>query len=547
MMAKLLRTAILVVCSLEAGSAFAGTFYIAATGSDSNPGTSKLSPWLHAPGMTGCSGKCASYTPVAGDQFVFRGGDVWHYSAGSPVGLPWTWTWSGANGNSIYIGVDLTWYGGSSFARPVLTMDNPLSNVLLSSCTFDDNDNQAVVFSNVSYVTFDNFEFTGKCWSGDPDPNASLNITSATHSLIKNNYFHGWSSTTTSVDVHRMIRGLLSATPTYNEISYNVIDGSDSFHGTTTAANQCFKAVNGPPCQSGFGIYGDGYNLHHNILRYLSNGIVTNGFFIVHDNVFEYMWNSYDDQTHPNVVESGTTGLAGVPLYFYNNVIRHTRQNVTKWLQFDQQLYEFNNTYFDNFGDSIDCLEYQPASSSSNSVLYFYNNTLDASDIGNGACKLSFNGSSPSWGGTAHIENNHFVGFAPLQLSSVWACQSGATCTVSDNGSQVYQSEATANGQGYTSVNNYAPTASGNATVGAGANLTSSCAMFSSDSALCSGTGLAVVEQAGQGGFIVVSPAITPVPRPSSGPWDAGAYQYASGSSSNGPPNPPSGLTAAVH
>lgn len=549
-MAKLLRTAILVACIFNAGSACAGTHYIAANGVDSNTGTSKATPWLHAPGMKGCSGNCASYMPVAGDQFVFRGGDTWHYSAGSPVGLPWIWTWSGGNGNNIYIGVDLTWYSGGSFARPVLTMDNPLSSVLLSSCTFDDNNNQAVVLSNVSYVTFDNFEFTGKCWSGDPDPNASLNITSATHSIIKNSYFHGWSSTTTSVDVHRMIRGLLSATPTYNEIAYNVIDGSDSFHGTTTAANQCFKAVNGPPCQSGFGIYGDGYNLHHNVLRYLSNGIVTNGFFTVHDNVFEYMWNSYDDQTHPNVVESGTDGLRGVPLYFYNNVIRHTRQNVTYWVMFDQESYEFNNIFFDNFGDSIDCLEHSPAADSSTPVLYFYNNSLDASNIGNGACKVNFaggNSSTPTWHGTANFENNHLIAYSPAQLSSVWVCQSPATCTVNDNGHQVYQSESTANGQGYTSTNSYAPTASGNATVGAGANLTTSCATFSSDSALCGGTSLAVIEQAGQGGYIALSPAITSVPRPSSGSWDAGAFQFGSGSGSSGPPNPPAGLTAVVH
>ena len=544
-MAKVFCISILVAGILGASSAFAGTYYIAAGGSDSNIGTSKTSPWLHAPGMTGCSGNCASHTPVDGDQFLFRGGDTWHYSAGSPVGLPWIWTWSGSSGNDIYIGVDPTWYSRSSFTRPILTMDNPLSMVLLSSCAYDDNSNQAVVLSNVRYVTFDDFEFTGKCWSGDPDPNASLNITSATHSLIEHNYFHGWSSTIGSTDVHRMIRGILSPTPTYNEIAYNVIDGSDSSRGTTTASDQCALSVNGTPCQSGFGIYGDGYNLHHNVLRYLSNGIVTNGFYIVHDNLFEYMWNSYDGTTHPNVVESGTTGLAGVPFYFYNNVIRHTRQNVTLWVQIDQQSYMFNNVFFDNFGDSIDCLEFQPASTGSTPVLYFYNNTLDATSVGNGVCKISFNGSSPAWHGTADFQNNHLIGFPPGQFSSIWACQSGANCTAtSDNGSEVFQTESTANGQGYTSTNNYAPTASSNATVSAGANLAGLCATFSSDNALCSGTGLGVIEQAGQGGYIAASSTTAPVRRPSSGSWDAGAYEYGSGSS--GKPDPPTGLTAVI-
>ena len=38
-----------------AGNSFATTYYIAATGSDSNNGTSNTSPWLHAPGSYNCS------------------------------------------------------------------------------------------------------------------------------------------------------------------------------------------------------------------------------------------------------------------------------------------------------------------------------------------------------------------------------------------------------------------------------------------------------------------------------------------------------------
>jgi hypothetical protein len=190
-------------------------------------------------------------------------------------------------------------------------------------------------------------------------------------------------------------------------------------------------------------------------------------------------------------------------------------------------------------------LEFQPDSASSTAVLYFYNNTLDASSVGHGVCKVSFNGSSPAWRGTANFQNNHIIGSGGTALSAFVACQSGATCTNNDNGSEIYQSEAVANGQGYLSGNDYAPTLpTGNATVGAGANLASLCATFSSDNALCSGTGLGVVEKAGQGGYVAVSPAVTPVPRPSTGLWDVGAYQFAG--SGSGQPNPPSGLTAVV-
>jgi hypothetical protein len=218
------------------------------------------------------------------------------------------------------------------------------------------------------------------------------------------------------------------------------------------------------------------------------------------------------------------------------------------WVMFDQQSYEFNNVFFDNFGDNIDCLEYSAASNSSTPVLYFYNNTLDASSVGNGVCKVNFaggNASTPTWHGTANFQNNHFIGYSTAQLSSAWQCQSPATFTVNDNGSEVFQSETIANGQGYTSGDSYAPIAATNATVTVGGNLASLCSTFSADNRLCSGTGLGTSEQVGQGGYIAVSPAVPFVPRPQSGPWDAGAYEFGSGSGS-GKPSPPSGLRAAV-
>lgn len=529
-------------------NASATTYYIAANGSDANNGTSKSTPWLHAPGMNGCAGNCAAKTPVAGDRFLFRGGDAWHYSAGAPKGLPWNWTWSGASGNDIYLGVDQTWYANSSFTRPILTMDNPLSTVLLSKCTYDDTANTSLTLSNVNYVTVDDFEFTGKCWAGDPN-NTYLDIMSATHSLITSNYFHGWSSTTNSIDTHAMIRGALLPTFTYNEIAYNVLDGSDSFHGTTTAANQCFKAVNGPPCQSGFGIYGDGYNLHHNVFRYLSNGIVSNSFHTVHDNLFEYIWASYDDYTHPNVVESGSGALPGTAFYFYNNTLRHDYANVVFWPMFDTQGYIFNNVFLDvgQFGAG-NCINESPATTASNPTSYIYNNTIDGS---NGGCFVVFqqgNAATPTWHGTTYFENNQFIGYSSPNVSGVWICPSPSTCAVHDNGHEVFQSESAANGQGYTVSDNYAPTSAGDATVGAGANLTNSCSTFSPDSALCSGTSLGVLEKPGQGGYVAVSPATTMVARSSSSPWDAGAYQWSVAGAQPTPaqPTPPSALTAQV-
>lgn len=80
----------LLINSLAANSP--AIYYISYTnGSDSNSGASTSSPWKLAPGMPGfCSGvsapaagttNCTNYSHVAGDQYIFEGGDTWPNSA----------------------------------------------------------------------------------------------------------------------------------------------------------------------------------------------------------------------------------------------------------------------------------------------------------------------------------------------------------------------------------------------------------------------------------------------------------------------------------
>src|ERR1019366_6703238 len=207
------RTLPLTVCTLilglmVAGNVFAATtgttYYIAANGSDSNSGTSKTSPWVHAPGMKNCANTCAATTPKAGDQFIFRGGDTWHFgnSSATPyVGAYqsfgyWQWSWAGTSGSPIYIGVDQTWYSGSSWVRPVMNGDNPLSTSAVASCRHQVGTiNSFLNASAVSYVTFDNFEFTGKC-EGNSAAKFGYDIyildQSAQYTNFEHLYFHGW-------------------------------------------------------------------------------------------------------------------------------------------------------------------------------------------------------------------------------------------------------------------------------------------------------------------------------------------------------------------
>ena len=140
-------------------SPFGGTtFYIAANGSDSNNGTSKSTPWAHLPGMQNCTANCAAYTPQPGDQFIFRGGDTWGNAS-----LGDTWTWSGTASAPIYIGVDETWYSGSSWTQPIWTCGGTACIGTGSAANY--------FTTNNDYVTLDNIQFSGIFISSSSQPN----------------------------------------------------------------------------------------------------------------------------------------------------------------------------------------------------------------------------------------------------------------------------------------------------------------------------------------------------------------------------------------
>jgi hypothetical protein len=533
------------VCLFITHGAFATTYYIASNGSDSNNGTSKTTPWMHAPGMPSCTGTCSSTTPKAGDKFIFRGGDTWHYGTGSPlIGGAWNWKWSGSSGNPIYIGVDQTWYSGSSFARPVLNGDNPLSTSFVGSCAYDDSNltGGGMIGLSDSWVTFDNFEVEGVCWSGSISNHGIIYQAggSSTNDTISNFYCHGWTMTSSSNDQVYCINaeggGNLADG---NQYAYDIFDGSDSPHFAAGDTTNChWVATDG--CASGQGIYGRAYDVHNSIFRYLSNFMVTLNTTTVHDNLFEYLYFSYQQNgQHPNVLNN-LGGPAGTNLYFYNNILRHTYSTENIYLAVRTNAYIFNNVFYDNMNTQFGVLPtgciYLNASpgAASTQAVYIYNNTL-----GDASCKFNPAGvNSPlgQFNGSVSIANNHIIGSGSTSASSIISNQ-GGIFTVTDKGNEVIQTAATATSQGYSSSNNYAPTSATASTVGAGQNMTSYCATFSPDSALCSGTSDAVAETSGDGGKVAAYPAIPIVSRASD--WDAGAYQF---SASTKPPGPATAL-----
>jgi hypothetical protein len=549
---------ILSAFSLVVPMAFATNYYVAANGSDSNSGTSNTSPWLHAPGMPSCTATCAGHAPVAGDKYIFRGGDTWHYgnSAASPyIGSGgWNWKWNGSNGNPIYIGVDQTWYTGSAWVRPILSGDNPLSTSFVSSCAHAESGSLISFGSgSLQYVTLDNFEFSGVCWTGQSGSNgAMLNVAGGdTNIIVSNLYCHGWTMTSGSSDNFPCITSFGSGTAAdFNQYFSNVFDGSDSPH-FAAGSSGCQWFANDPSgCASGQGMNGSHfYDVHSNVFRYLSNMIVTANCHTIHDNLFEYLYDSFASgsvQQHANVMNC-LGGATGDNLYWYNNVMRHTHATEDVYLAVRTNVYFFNNLMYDNMNSVVGpvpggCIRFNSVSnSSSTQVANIYNNTF-----GDATCLLKFevsNSPLTPWNGTGNFQNNHIIAFSPQSLSSLYICATGGQCAINDDGNEIFQTQAVANSQGYTPTNNYSPTSSSGATVGAGANQSTLCPAFSADGDFCDGTTSAVMEQAGSGGKIASYPAVSMVPRPGNGSsaWNAGAYEFGAG------PQAPTNLQAVVH
>jgi hypothetical protein len=534
------------------GTASATTYYIAANGNDSNSGTSKTTPWLHAPGMKTCSNSCASASPRPGDQVIFRGGDTWHWgdsSASNYVGADgWNWTWSGSSGNPIYLGVDQAWYTGSSWVRPVFSGDNPLSTSFVSDCAHDFSGAAQLILLNASYLTFDNFEMTGVCWSSQIQENGMITQPggAVTNSIVSNFYCHGWTMTKGASDNFPCILTLGGGTVAdMNQYVDDVFDGSDAPHFAAASANCQWSGNTSGGCASGQGIYGRAYDVHGCIFRYLSNFMVTVNTHSVHDNLFEYLYPTFASgsmQQHPNVLNN-IGGATGDPLYFYNNIMRHTFVTEDVYLAVRTSVYIFNNVFFDNMNSVFGVLPggcfrlNSVGNSAATQTAYIYNNTA-----GDGSCQFKFevaNSPLTAWNGTGNFQNNHFIGLLPAVLSTAYVCSTGGQCTINDKGNEIFQTAAVAALQGYVASNSYAP-GSGGATIGAGANLSTLCSTFSSDSELCGGTSDGASEQKGNGGEIAADPAIQMIPRQSS--WDIGAYQFSGGTA----PSAPTGLTAVV-
>lgn len=518
-------------------NAFAGTYYIAGSGSDTNNGTSKSTPWLHAPGMPKCTGTCASHTPVAGDQFIFRGGDTWHFgSSMSPsTGGTWQWQWLGSAGNPIYIGVDQTWYSGGSWIRPILNADNALSVSPVASCSYQiGSSNILVDMMGTSYVTLDNFELTGLCQNDTGAPFAHdiyLRESGASNNLYEHLYIHGWTALSfagcSGSSGHCFnLFAFLGSFSDGDRHFQDVIDGSDS-----------------NPSSLGV-IYAGGYDVSQSVFRYVSQ-IVISRLHLWHDNLLEHWYEPGDGQAHGNLLES--SGESSNNNAIYNNVFQHICSDsgacplgiVGIWPQPDvgRTDYIFNNVCSDCQGLGSNYIDIGQ-NSGAQGTLVIFNNTFD---IPSPATSSVLNCTATA---TFTAANNHYI----LEGSSPY----GANCIAGTFVTELAMNHVTATAHGYTPSETfaYSPTSISNPTVGNGTNKQSFCTTISGaglggDAATACQSDTRYACTYNSSTHTVSCPTRAVVPRGASGAWDVGTYTYASSGGSG--PTAPTGLTATVH
>jgi hypothetical protein len=571
----------IMIAVVSTGTALAATtHYIAANGSDSNNGTSTSTPWLHAPGMSTCTGSCASYTPAAGDQFIFRGGDTWHFgnSGATPyTGGTWTWTWSGTSAqcdtsdnpaavrtSCIYIGVDTNWSAGSTWTRPIMSGDNPTSTTAVSSCAHTvGTNNDFLIVNDDAFSVFDNFEWTGMCQSivqsasNNYGNGQNIYITDngsgsvQTQNVYENNYFHG----TTHVPYSCSEPG--GGEPVgvcYNEAA---LSGRINASSTLGPGNVC-DGWDSDPSSVGCILWGPSYLVYGNVFANFAQ-IVVNGYHDWHDNYFFNYHPTSDGFAHGNSFESNNDAPGAdneghsqpnVPFnVFYNNILGHnaagTSGDVKLWFCPNDTAaeYYFNNIVYDQGpGNNWDI------ACAGKAGQFMFNNTLDVPSAGALNCVS-----------TQTVKGNHEI----VDGGSAFA---SGSCSISN---EVQMTHATAVSQGYmaagtgmsgsnsntTCANDMtpcAPTSATNATVNpsGGANLQGYCSTLQGANTADGGD---IVRAGGACQYAttdtctydtstrsVSCPRAPAVERPGSSIWAAGAYQFTAG------PNAPTGLTATV-
>ena len=531
-MARLFRFTIFLGCLLAARGASATTYYVDyASGSDSSNGTSKATPWQHAPGMQTCTSLCSSTAINPGDSIILKGGVTWP-NASFKWNLP-----SGSSASPTYIGVDKTWYAGSAWSRPILTAGGAVIS-----------NNYNTMFGMGPNTTIDNFEIigfylkSGSC-NGAPYGDCGIfNCGQNSGQTIENLYIHGWKHDGTS------------ATTNPSGIIFIFSMGGS---GTQTAHDNVILGTDIPGDHSANVFFNGPSIAYNNYIKQVSSAVIVSYPALYHDNHIEDIGPAYCNMpfpayagacTHENGFEdNGDTGLN-----FYNNVITNVNAGLALWIapnpgytatMWNNVIYSIHDNQVLDFAPPVYNSSHCKTGSTSNGYCnsagsyVFENNTVECGDdtVQYDMCQSNIGAiGSGSKATSVVLNNNHFIS---LTTAAGCATGSGSASTCVFASSNVVQKLSTANGQGYKSSQAFAfsPTASSNATIAAGLSLNliaaGDIATGASDTTYACAVGP---------GNQVSCPYRATVIR--TGTWDAGAYQFSAGALT-----PPTNIITTVH
>jgi len=476
----------------------ATTYYVDFVGgSDTNSGTTNSSPLQHLPGMIGCTSTCSSLSPQAGDQIILKGGVTWPNAV-----FPISWKWSGSSGSNIYVGVDQTWYSGSSWTRPIFDAGGiPISGTY----------NEFIRALSTSYVQWDNIEMKGINWSSNSAyGNLACGVFSAGNNItISNWYVHGWTHTggATSDSFICVLGDTNPPNMTGSVIQYSVFDGTDSTNGGDSGSfTYAWPSIT--------------YSVVHDC----SNALLLVGHGETGNNLIYNVHKSFDASQHENGIEA--IGSDGGTYYIHDNVIHDVFGECLMIGNPGETDFVWNNVVYEGANGNCNTMDF-PQNTQTGAALHYWNNTVVPRS---GAYCFRQVGTLAT--PIIDIENNHCITTEALSNSL-----SSGNLTVQTN---LVMTPNTASSQGYTSTQTfaYSPTSAGRATVQAGTNLSS----------LASGPTATMVQDTTyactvDGTNHVICPARTSISRSSL--WDVGAYQFSSSVVQK--PAPPTNLNAIVN
>jgi len=493
-----------------------GCWYVSAGGSDTNNGTTEATAFAHAPGMQNCTNNCASASVGALNGVIFRGGgDSWGNTS-----YMWSLS-SGTTGNPTYYGADVSWFSGGLWTKPLLTAGGTAIG-----------NNDDTMISVPANVTFGPFEITGFFWSPtactNSPPFGECGIFDAGQNsgqTVEYVYIHGWTHSGTDSSYCGsntcIVATVWAAGNGGNSVWHDtVVTGQD-------VANDHSMSVwfDGPPI---------GYN---NYCRQAASCSLQAFPTDWHSNTITDVGPAWCNTpsvtgcTHENGFEDdGDTGFL-----FYNNLISNVHAGIAITIA-PYPTYTanvFNNVMVGNdMGGDANVIGFGPPVYNSGlcsghtvnnyctgaGTFIMENNTIECGSDSQLFDSCQSNVGLPGTGTTPDAtiyRNNHFI-----SATTASGCGGSAVnCTFA--ASNIVQTLATANGQGYNSSQTYAfsPTLGGS-TIGAGSNQTSGWPGPNTNDTSYGCT---------DASNVATCPARISNPRPPTGTWNSGAYQFVQG------------------